>query len=117
MEALAARCPIPVELTAPGLPRLPESVEAAAYFVVAEALTNIAKHAHASQARITLAYGSGELVVRIEDDGVGSSEITGGSGPQGLQDRVAALDGGLTVTSVPGSGPSVVATLPCGGAR
>ncbi|MGH3930145.1 MAG: sensor histidine kinase [Pseudonocardiaceae bacterium] len=85
--------------------------------MVAEALTNITKCAEASQVRITLTPGTGELVVRIEDDGVGGAESASGSGLQGLQDRVATLDGRLTVTSAPGAGTSVVATLPCGGAR
>lgn len=117
IDALAARCPIPVDLIAPALPRLPDAVEATAYFVVAEALTNVAKHAHARQVRITVAHGSGELLVQVQDDGAGSAEINAGSGLQGLQDRVAAVDGELTVTSAPGAGTSVVATLPCGGAR
>ncbi|MGH3914915.1 MAG: sensor histidine kinase, partial [Pseudonocardiaceae bacterium] len=117
VHALAARCPIPVELAAPLLPRLPEAVEATAYFVVAEALTNVIKHARARRVRLTLTQDGGSLLVRVEDDGVGSAEIIGGSGLQGLRDRVAALDGELTVRSVPGAGTWVAATLPCDGAR
>jgi signal transduction histidine kinase len=92
--------------------RLPEPVEAAAYYVVAEALTNMAKHAHASAAQVRVQRVDGHAVVEVADDGVGGADEKGGSGLCGLVDRVEALGGRLTVTSPPGAGTRLRAELP-----
>jgi signal transduction histidine kinase len=94
--------------------RLPEPVEAAAYYVVAEALTNMAKHAHASEAQVRVERVDGHAVVEVADDGVGGADEKGGSGLYGLVDRVEALGGRLTVTSPPGAGTRLRAELPAG---
>jgi signal transduction histidine kinase len=93
--------------------RLPDSVEAAAYFAVCEALTNAARHAHATQVTITASLKDGRLVVAVSDDGVGGAEFGGGSGLSGLVDRITALDGQLTLDSPEGSGTRVEFELPC----
>ena len=112
-ETLAALAPLPVTVRIePG--RHPEAVEATAYFVIAEALANIARHAHASRAQVTARRGGGQLVVEIGDDGTGGAPASGGTGLTGLADRVAALGGQLTVTSPPGGGTTIRAELPCG---
>ncbi|MFN6120619.1 MAG: sensor histidine kinase [Actinomycetes bacterium] len=114
VSALAARCPVPVELRSDLRRRLPAPVEAAAYFVVAEALTNVAKHSGARRATVTVRDEGDRLVVDVSDDGRGGAQVVLGSGLQGLHDRVRALEGRLTVTS-PAHGPtSIVAELPCG---
>jgi signal transduction histidine kinase len=87
--------------------RCAASVEATAYFVVAEALTNIAKHSGAQHATITARGSGGRLVLRVEDDGRGGADEEGGSGLTGIRRRIAAHDGGLTLTSPPG-GPTVL---------
>jgi signal transduction histidine kinase len=116
LEALAARAPVPVEVT--GVPATPlgEAVEAAAYFVTAEALTNVAKHADARRAFVHLSLGSDCLRVEIRDDGVGGADPAG-DGLHGLCDRVEALDGQLEVESPPGAGTSVTVLLPLAGSR
>jgi signal transduction histidine kinase len=91
--------------------RLPEPIEATAYFVVAEALTNVAKHARAQQATVTAHVDDGALRVEVRDDGAGGARPEG-SGLLGLRDRLAALDGTLTVDSSPGGGKVVAATIP-----
>ncbi|HZB59071.1 MAG TPA: sensor histidine kinase [Actinomycetota bacterium] len=113
ISALAARSPVPVGIdVATG--RLPDPVESAAYFVVAEALTNAAKHAQAAEISVRIARHRDLLIVEVIDDGVGGADPAKGSGLRGLADRVAAVDGHLTVTSPPG-GPTVIrAELPCG---
>jgi signal transduction histidine kinase len=112
LESLASRAPVPVEL-ASGLPgRLPIAVETAAYFVVAEALTNVAKYAEASHARVEVRRENGCAVVDVRDDGVGGADAAGGSGLRGLGDRVGALDGTLEVESPPGAGTLVRARIP-----
>jgi PAS domain S-box-containing protein len=112
IEALVARTPFPVEVETPAC-RLRPAVEAAAYYVVAEALTNVAKYAHASSARVSVREAEGETVlVEVVDDGVGGADPDSGSGLRGLQDRVAALDGRLEVTSVAGEGTRVRAEIP-----
>jgi signal transduction histidine kinase len=113
ISALAARSPVPVgvEVTAE---RLPDPVESTAYFVVAEALTNAAKHARASEITVRIARHRDLLIVEVIDDGVGGADPARGSGLRGLADRAAAVDGRLTVTSPP-DGPTVIrAELPCG---
>jgi signal transduction histidine kinase len=113
ISALAARSPVPVGVeVAPG--RLPGPVESAAYFVVAEALTNAAKHARAAEIGVRITRHRDLLIVEVIDDGVGGADPARGTGLRGLADRVAAVDGRLTVTSPPG-GPTVIrAELPCG---
>ena len=97
--------------------RLPEQIEIAAYYLVAEALTNTAKHAHAStvhvEAHTIRGDGGGDLLrVRVRDDGRGGADLTGGSGLLGLKDRAEALGGRLWVLSAPGAGTTVHAELP-----
>jgi PAS domain S-box-containing protein len=111
VDALVARAPLPVEVT--HLPdRLPADAEAAAYYVVSEALANVAKYAGATSARVTLARVDGKAVVEVSDDGVGGADPSRGSGLRGLADRVAALDGSLAVVSPPGRGTVVRAEFP-----
>jgi signal transduction histidine kinase len=90
----------------------PPSVESAAYFVAAEALTNVAKYARANTARVTATHTDGALVLTVEDDGIGGAISAPGRGLAGLEDRVTALDGSLTVASPPGGGTTVLANIP-----
>jgi signal transduction histidine kinase len=113
VRELAERSPIPVEVTAPAT-RFPGAVEAAAYFVCAESLTNVAKHAEASRVHIGITQENGRLNVTVADDGVGGADLSRSSGLRGLRDRVEALGGSLAVDSPPGGGTSVRAELPCG---
>jgi signal transduction histidine kinase len=108
--ALASRMPVPVQLEMCA-DRLPATVEATAYFVVAEALTNVAKHAHAANAAVTARVEDGTLQVEVRDDGVGGVRRQG-SGLQGLGDRLAALDGRLHVESPADGGTLVAAAIP-----
>ncbi|MGH8933026.1 MAG: sensor histidine kinase, partial [Egibacteraceae bacterium] len=111
LSALAARSPVPVVVTCPD-GRFPDAVESAAYFVVAEALANVAKHARATSAAICVSRQDGRLVVDVTDDGRGGADA-GGAGLKGLADRVAALDGTLALSS-PAGGPTIVRVeLPC----
>jgi signal transduction histidine kinase len=113
LEALAGRVPLPVELdVAPG--RLPDGVEAAAYYVVAEAVTNAVKYASARRVRVTVAREGEDVAVTVTDDGVGGADPAGGSGLRGLADRVDALDGRLRVAGAVGQGTTVTAVIPCG---
>jgi len=113
LRALAQRAAVPVEL-ATELPgdRLPMAVEAAAYFVASEALTNVARYADASQAWVGVEERAGELEVTIRDDGRGGAALGAGSGLQGLRDRVSAMNGTLEIESPPGAGTTVCARLP-----
>ena len=114
LYALAARAPVPVTLDcADHDDRLPEAVEVAAYFVVSEALTNVAKYAQASQADIAVHRANGTVTVDVTDDGIGGADTSRGSGLRGLGDRVAALDGTLSVESPPGRGTRVRVEIPC----
>jgi signal transduction histidine kinase len=112
LEALAGRAPIAVELT--GVPEepLPEAIEAAAYFVVSEALTNVVKYAHASQATVSVSRNNGHAVVEVADDGIGGADPDRGSGLRGLADRVSALDGSMELDSPAGSGTRLRAEIP-----
>jgi signal transduction histidine kinase len=92
--------------------RLPEPVEAAAFYVVAESLTNVAKYASATEARVEIARDDGVLVVEVTDDGVGGVDVSRGTGLRGLADRIEALDGRLVVRSEPGAGTTVRAEVP-----
>jgi signal transduction histidine kinase len=112
LKTFAARSPLPVEITHVPDERLPAPVEAAAYFVVSEALANVAKHANATAAAVSLTCEDGSLVVEVDDDGVGGAEPRTGSGLAGLADRVHALDGLLTIQSEAGRGTHVRAELP-----
>jgi signal transduction histidine kinase len=115
VESLADRSSVPVTIRHERLGRLPEPVEATAYFAVAEALTNVVKYANASRATVRLHCNLGSLDVEVADDGVGGADPSTGSGLRGLQDRVAALGGWLSVESVPGAGTRVRAEIPCDG--
>lgn len=92
---------------------LPPPVEAAAYFVAAEALTNVAKYACARSANVSVLRENGRAVVEVRDDGVGGARMAPGSGLSGLADRVAVLDGRLVVESPPGGGTRIRAEIPC----
>jgi signal transduction histidine kinase len=113
LRTLAARSPLPVQIVDVPEERFPAPVEAAAYFVVSEALANVAKHAHASAARVSVVRENGVLSVAVHDDGVGGARPNGRSGLAGLADRVHALDGRLTVDSEAGRGTTLAAELPC----
>jgi signal transduction histidine kinase len=116
LSGLATRCPVPVtvQVDLPARPR--PAVEAVAYFTVAEALTNIAKHSRASAASVIVEGGprhDGSLHLVISDDGIGGAD-PGGAGLSGLADRIAGVDGMLSVES-PSGGPTIIsAVLPCG---
>jgi signal transduction histidine kinase len=113
LSALAARSPVPVDVDVDVTPRPPTAVESTAYFIVAEALTNVAKHAGAT-AVVVSARRAGDLVtVVISDDGAGGAQVTPGGGLSGLADRAATIDGVMTVTSPPGGPTVVTAELPC----
>jgi signal transduction histidine kinase len=113
LEALAGRAPVPVELGEPPAERLPPAVESASYFVVAEALTNVARYAEATHAEVSVTRADGQVEVEVSDDGVGGADPAAGSGLRGLADRVAALDGRLEVISPEGEGTVVRAVIPC----
>ncbi len=113
LEALAMRTPLPVQIAACPDGRLPERVEVAAYYLVAEALTNTLRHARASRATIDVRHCGGHVRVEVGDDGVGGACEAEGSGLRGLSDRVGAAGGSLTVTSPRGEGTTLVAELPC----
>jgi signal transduction histidine kinase len=112
LEAVASRSPVPVKLSAPA-ERLPAPVEAAIYYVVSEALANVAKYAQASNVTVEVASTDGRAVVAVADDGVGGADPAGGSGLRGLADRIAALDGRLHVDSEPFRGTRIHADIPC----
>jgi PAS domain S-box-containing protein len=113
VEALASRLPLPVTVVERLDRRLPAPVEASVYFFLSEALTNVAKHARAGEARVLVATEDGHLVIEVGDDGIGGATTAApGSGLAGLADRIAALDGELTVTSEPEHGTTLHATVP-----
>jgi PAS domain S-box-containing protein len=113
LQALAGRAAGSVQLSADAVGRLPGPVETAAYFVVSEALTNIAKHAAAAPAQVTVKRHDSTLLVEVADEGPGGAAIDGGSGLRGLADRVAAVDGRLKLDSPPGGGTRISCELPC----
>jgi signal transduction histidine kinase len=115
LEALAGRSPMPVELLEVPPQRLPVPVETSAYFVVAEALTNAAKHARCSHVQVGVRVEQGAVTVEVRDDGVGGADSSAGSGLRGLADRVSALGGRLEVMSPAGEGTIVRARLALGG--
>jgi signal transduction histidine kinase len=113
VEQVAARSPISVEVEEVLAQRLPERLELAAYFVISEALTNTAKHARASRARVRIAETDGRLLIEVSDDGVGGAHPAAGSGLEGLGDRVGALNGRLELDSPAGQGTTLRAEIPC----
>jgi PAS domain S-box-containing protein len=112
IAALAGRSAVPVEVRDVPAERLAPTVEATAYFTVSEALTNVAKYADATHATVHLLTEAGELVIEVQDDGMGGAQAAAGSGLSGLADRVSAIGGALAVVSPPGEGTLVRAVLP-----
>jgi signal transduction histidine kinase len=113
LESLVGRSTLATALSIELPDRLPHAVETAAYFVVAEALTNVAKYAQASAVNVRVCRGIDGAVVRVSDDGIGGADDARGSGLRGLADRVEALDGWLRVSSPSGEGTTVTAVIPC----
>jgi len=113
VEALANRAPLSVELGEMPSERVPERVELAAYFVVSEALTNVAKYASASQASVAVSKANGRLMVQVSDDGVGGVDVERGTGLRGLAARLEAIEGRLHIKSEAGRGTTVCASIPC----
>jgi signal transduction histidine kinase len=112
-EALAERTPFPVSVDATEARFSPE-IEAAAYYVVAEGLTNVTRYAAATEARVEIRVADGRLIVVVADDGRGGADFEAGSGLRGLADRLAAVGGELTVASEPGAGTRLTASVPVG---
>ena len=112
LEALARRAPVPVSVSPVPDVEICRAVESAAYYVTAEALTNVAKYARASEASIELTVEDERLCVAVRDDGVGGADLSAGGGLSGLRDRVDALDGQLEVFSPPGEGTTLTVVLP-----
>ncbi|GAA0843779.1 DUF4118 domain-containing protein [Streptosporangium amethystogenes subsp. fukuiense] len=112
LKTLARRSAVPVELQLDSVPRLPERVEVALYYTVAEALTNVVKHAHASVVCVTLGVTGATVRLSVNDDGTGGAEYGRGSGLIGLRDRVEALGGKLTITSSAEEGTSLLVMVP-----
>jgi signal transduction histidine kinase len=112
VRTLARQSPIPVEVDVRTATRPTEPVEAAGYYIVAEAVTNAVKHSSATELVVTLEEGDGLLRVTVRDDGVGGADPGRGSGLTGLRDRVEALGGRLEITSAPGEGTVLVAEIP-----
>jgi PAS domain S-box-containing protein len=114
LSALAHRAPVPVEIEDVPEERLPEPVEAAAYYLIAEAITNVAKHAQASHVAVSVRRDDARVLVQVADDGVGGADPGAGSGLHGLADRVEALHGHLRVDSPAGGGTRLEARIPVG---
>ncbi len=112
LRTLARRCPIPVDLQVHAKKRLPEPIEVSAYYVVAEALTNAARHAHASAVGVEAEIVGDLLRVAVRDNGVGGASLAGGSGLAGLKDRVEALGGRIVLHSPPGRVPACARSSP-----
>jgi signal transduction histidine kinase len=112
LEALASRTPVPVEIAFVPPEGLPDAAATAVYFVVSEALTNVAKYARAEHATVAVRRVADKVVVEVSDDGVGGADVAGGSGLRGLSDRVSALDGRLELRSPVGEGTQVRAEIP-----
>jgi signal transduction histidine kinase len=112
LKGLARRSPLPIDVDIAIEERLPDSVEVATYYVAAEALTNAAKHAHASAVSVRAQTKDGALSLSIHDNGIGGADLRKGSGLIGLKDRVEALGGQMKVTSPPGNGTTVDTTIP-----
>ena len=114
IEALARRTPLPVVMEGSVGDELPDAVELAAYFLVSEALTNVVKHASASEATVRLKRAAGMLLIEVKDDGIGGARAAADSGLAGLRGRLEALDATLVVESEPGRGTSIRTEIPCG---
>jgi signal transduction histidine kinase len=112
LRALARRSEIPVDLGVRLDERLPAPVEAAAYYIVSEALTNVAKHARAKIIQLTAAHDDGTLTLEVRDDGIGGVDAGRGSGILGLTDRVEALGGTISIASPPRRGTTLSVRLP-----
>jgi signal transduction histidine kinase len=112
LEALAKRAPMPVRIEAPLARRLPDEVEATLYYLVAEALTNAAKHSQATSATVRLSVAGGRVRVRISDDGTGGAAVRAGGGLRGLAERLEELGGQLEVDSPAGAGTSLTGVIP-----
>jgi PAS domain S-box-containing protein len=112
VTALAGRSPVPVEVVAVPEERLPPAVEAAAYYIIAEAITNVAKYADASHAAVRIAQVGDRTLVEVSDDGIGGADPAAGSGLRGIADRVEALNGRLRVSSPQGGGTTITAEIP-----
>jgi signal transduction histidine kinase len=112
LGALARRAPMPVRVEAPLGARLPEPVETAAYYLVAEALTNAAKHAQAGAATVTVSLEGDRVRIEIGDDGIGGATVRAGGGLDGLAERLAALGGDVEVDSPLGAGTTVTGIIP-----
>jgi len=112
LQALVARAPVPVTVEVDTGARLPGAVESAAYFVVSEALANVAKYAHATSASVTVRRRADRITIAVTDDGIGGANAAHGSGLRGLADRVAALEGALAVDSPEGRGTRLRAEIP-----
>ncbi|MER7411223.1 MULTISPECIES: sensor histidine kinase [Streptomyces] len=113
VSEVAVRCPVPVRVELEVAERLPRQVEATAYFVVSEALTNVAKHSGASSAAVSGGWSAGKLTVTVHDDGVGGAALRVGSGLQGLADRAAVVGGRLVLSSPPGGPTALNLEVPC----
>jgi drug/metabolite transporter, DME family len=114
LDALAARAPVTVQVAALPGERLPEPVETAAYYLVAEALTNVARHAHATLVTVCVTRNGDRARIEVRDDGTGGADIGHGSGLMGLADRLEALGGYLELDSPPGAGTTLIGELPLG---
>ena len=114
LSAVVARSPVPVRLEVDVIERPPPAVESAAYFVVTEALANVARHAHATRAGVSIARAGDRLVVEVHDDGVGGADPEAGTGLRGLRDRVTALGGTMRLVSPPGGPTTLMVEVPCG---
>ncbi|MDX6432271.1 MAG: hypothetical protein QOE54_4637 [Streptosporangiaceae bacterium] len=115
LKTLARRSAVPVELDVQVARRLPQPVEVAAYYIVSEALTNVAKYARASVVHVDVAAGDAVIGLRVRDDGIGGADPSRGSGLIGLKDRVEALGGTITISGGPGEGTAIAATIPIDG--
>jgi signal transduction histidine kinase len=113
VHVLADRVPVPVRIETDEGERLSAPVEIAAYFVVSEALANVAKYSQASAATVAIRRVDGHVTIDVSDDGIGGADAAEGSGLRGLEDRVAALDGTLSLRSPPGGGTHLHVELPC----
>ncbi|GAA1815845.1 sensor histidine kinase [Luedemannella flava] len=113
VTALAGRCTVPVALAVPDLPRLDPATEQTAYFVIAESLTNVAKHSHANGCRVVLTVVGDQMEITVTDDGVGGAHPAKGSGLAGLVDRVHSAGGELSVVSPTGGPTTIYAVVPC----
>jgi signal transduction histidine kinase len=114
LSAVVARSPVPVTLSVDVAERPPPAVESTAYFVVSEALTNVARHAEATRAAVTIARAGDRLVVEVRDDGKGGAVLGPGTGLTGLHDRITALGGSMHVVSPEGGPTTLLAEIPCG---